>query len=187
MERERWRRRRGDERFVLILIGHANDPAGWTGPCTARLLAVVGAALAEIVGAGVHHHRASQHRVGPHQLDVGVRAAALGHPVAVRGNVAQVADMADRILGRPVVLAVRVEVGSGRRAAVGIVAKLVDVHAALGVGVVALDVPADGGGAVLARLLKRHYPAHLAISPDDCDCFHGGGGGGVKVGLGGKL
>lgn len=40
----------------------------------------------------------------------------------------------------------RVEMWAGRSTSVSVVAKLVDVHAPLGVGVVALDVVGDDGG-----------------------------------------
>lgn len=36
--------------------------------------------------------------------------------------------------------------GTGAGAAVGVVAELVDVHAALGIGVVAGEIVGDGGG-----------------------------------------
>jgi hypothetical protein len=45
-------------------------------------------------------------------------------------------------------------VRAGGGAAVGVVAKGVDMHATLGVGVVASDVPGDGGGRRLGLLLE---------------------------------
>lgn len=60
---------------------------------------------------------------------------------------------------------------AGAGAAVGVVAELVDVHAALGGGVVALDVVGDGGGAGLGGLLKGDGAADGGVPADDCDCF----------------
>lgn len=59
--------------------------------------------------------------------------------------------------------------GAGRGAAVGVVAKGVNVHAALGVGVVAGDVPGDGGGSRLGRLLEDDGARDLGVTADDRD------------------
>jgi hypothetical protein len=60
-------------------------------------------------------------------------------------------------------------VGAGGGAAVGVVAEGVDVHAALGVGIVAGDVPGNGGGSRLGRLLESHGAGDLGVTPDDSD------------------
>jgi hypothetical protein len=52
-------------------------------------------------------------------------------------------------------------------AAVGVVTELVDVEATLGVGVVALDVPGDGGGSVLVGLLEGDSAGDLGVTTDD--------------------
>ena len=60
-------------------------------------------------------------------------------------------------------------VRTGRGAAVGVVTKGVDVHAALGVGVVAGDVPGDLGGSGLGLLLEDDGPGDLGVTTDDAD------------------
>ena len=52
-------------------------------------------------------------------------------------------------------------------AAVGVVTELMDVHATLGVGVVACDIPGDGGGRGLGGLLKCHMASDLGVSSKD--------------------
>ena len=61
---------------------------------------------------------------------------------------------------------------SGRSAAVGVVAKGVDVHATLSVGVVAGNVPRDGGGRGLALLFKGHGALDVGVSTEDGDCTY---------------
>ena len=60
-------------------------------------------------------------------------------------------------------------VGPGGSAAVGVVTKGVDVHATLGVGVAAGDVPGDLGGLVLGVLLKGDGAGNLGVTTDDAD------------------
>ena len=56
---------------------------------------------------------------------------------------------------------------AGRSAAVGVVAKGVDVHATLGVGVVAGDVPTDLGGSRLGILLEGDGALHVGVAADN--------------------
>jgi hypothetical protein len=60
-------------------------------------------------------------------------------------------------------------VGSCGRAAVGVVAKLVDVHATLSIGVIASDVPCDGGGGGLGILLESDGSGDLRVTSDGCN------------------
>jgi hypothetical protein len=60
-------------------------------------------------------------------------------------------------------------VRSGGNASVGVVAEGVDVHAALGVGIVAGDVPRHGGRAGLRGLLERHGALDTGVSTNDGD------------------
>lgn len=64
--------------------------------------------------------------------------------------------------------------GAGRGAPVGVVTEGVHVHAALGVGVVARDVPADLGGRGLGVLLEDDGAGHLGVAADDADCMQQG-------------
>lgn len=71
------------------------------------------------------------------------------------------------------------------RTAIGVVAELVDVHAALGGGVVAGDVVGDGCRGCLGRLLEGDGSADFGVAAEDCDCV--GEGVGQLGGLGGGV
>jgi hypothetical protein len=122
------------------------------------------------------------------ELDQLVGGGALCVALAVCLEVAQVADVAVLIGGRAVLLAVGVDftcilaflvliltqprvltVGAGRGAAVGVVAEGVDVHAALSVGIVAGDVPRDGGGGALVLLLEGDGALDVGVTAEDSD------------------
>lgn len=60
--------------------------------------------------------------------------------------------------------------GTGRGAAVGVVTKGVDVEATLGVGVVAGNVPGDGGGRGLALLLEGDGAGDLGVTTENSNC-----------------
>lgn len=61
-------------------------------------------------------------------------------------------------------------VRAGRCAAVSVVTKGVDVEATLGIGVVASDVPGDGGGSRLGLLHKGDGTGDLGVTTDDGNC-----------------
>lgn len=58
-------------------------------------------------------------------------------------------------------------------AAVGVVTKLMDVHASLSTGIMAGNVPRDGGWGGLRALLESHGPLDVGVSSDygDCRCI----------------
>ncbi len=58
---------------------------------------------------------------------------------------------------------------AGRGAAVGVVTEGVDVEATLGVGVLAADVPGDGGRRRLGVLLEDDGTRDLRVPADDSD------------------
>ena len=58
---------------------------------------------------------------------------------------------------------------AGGGAAVGVVTKGVDVHATLGVGIVARQVPRDSGGSRLGGLLEGNGTRDLGVTTDDSD------------------
>ena len=64
--------------------------------------------------------------------------------------------------------------GTGARAAIRVVAELVDVHAALGGGVVAFDVVGDGGRGGLGGLLEGYGAVDGGVTAEDCNCCGGG-------------
>lgn len=68
---------------------------------------------------------------------------------------------------------------ASRRAAIGVVTELVDVHATLGVGVIAMDLVGDGGWGGVVGLLEADGAADFGVAAEDCNCE---GGGGMSVG-----
>jgi hypothetical protein len=132
--------------------------------------------------------------LGADELDELVAHGALGVALGVGLDVAQVANVTVLIRGRAVRLAVGVDcqrvlasiraadtqgsqgkelgvrtVWPSRRAAVGVVAEGVDVHATLGVGVVARDIPGHDGRGRLGLLLEGDSARDLRVTPDDSD------------------
>lgn len=61
----------------------------------------------------------------------------------------------------------RLTVRAGRSAAVGVVAKSVNVDATLGIGIMASDIPGDGGRAVLGLLLEDDGAGDFGVTTDD--------------------
>ena len=59
---------------------------------------------------------------------------------------------------------------AGRGAAVGVVTEGVDVEATLSVGVVAGEVPADGGRVGLGSLLESDGAGDLGVTSENSDC-----------------
>ena len=58
---------------------------------------------------------------------------------------------------------------TSRCATVGVVTKLMDVHATLSIGVVAGDVVGDGGRRGLGRLFEGHLACDFRVSPENSD------------------
>lgn len=129
--------------------------------------------------------------LGANDLDELVGHRALGVALGIRLDVAEVTNMAVLVGRGAVGLAVGVDcrkaqhhvhglkalsesrttgphtVRAGRGAAVGVVTKGVDVHATLGVGIVAADVPGNGGRGRLGLLLEGDGARDLGVTPDD--------------------
>ena len=61
-------------------------------------------------------------------------------------------------------------VRTGRGAAIGVVAELVDVEATLGIGILASDVPGDGGWRGLGRLLEGDSALDVGVTAEDSNC-----------------
>lgn len=59
---------------------------------------------------------------------------------------------------------------TGRSAAVGVVTEGMDVEAALGVGVLARDIPGDGGRGRLRLLLEGDSTGDLGVTSKNADC-----------------
>ena len=58
-------------------------------------------------------------------------------------------------------------VGTSRGAAVGVVTKLVNVESTLSIGVVAGNVPGDGGGRALLGLFEGNRTGNLRVTAED--------------------
>jgi hypothetical protein len=71
----------------------------------------------------------------------------------------------------PMLLAKRIEMRSSRGTTVGIVTELMDVHATLGVGVVACDVVGDGCRGGFGGLLEGDGSLDVGVTAEDCDCL----------------
>lgn len=63
---------------------------------------------------------------------------------------------------------------SSASATIGVVTELVDVHAALGRGIVAADVVRDGCWGGFGRLFEGDGAADLGVTAEDCYCGVGG-------------
>lgn len=64
----------------------------------------------------------------------------------------------------------KLTVRTGGGAAVGVVTKLVNVHASLSVGIIARNVPGNGGWGGLALLLESDGSGDLGVTTDGCNC-----------------
>jgi hypothetical protein len=136
----------------------------------------------------VNDESTAENTLGTDQLDQAVGLGASSIALGISLEVAKVTDVTDGVGGSTVGLAVGVDyrrlvrdtdiasiprvgrtVGAGGGAAVGVVTELVDVEATLGVGVVASDVPGDGGGVTLRSLLEGDSAGDLGVSADDSD------------------
>jgi hypothetical protein len=65
----------------------------------------------------------------------------------------------------------KLTVRTSRGAAVGVVTKCVNVHATLGVRVMAGDVPADSGRGGLRLLLEGDGTLDIGVTTDDGNCL----------------
>ena len=59
--------------------------------------------------------------------------------------------------------------GSGRGASICVIAELVDVHAALGIRVVAGNVPCNGRRGRLVSLLEGNSTGNLRVASNKCN------------------
>ena len=57
--------------------------------------------------------------------------------------------------------------GTGRGAAVGVVTELMDVESSLSVGVVAAEIPADGGRGAFIGLFESDCASDFGVSSED--------------------
>jgi hypothetical protein len=136
--------------------------------------------------------------LGPNELDVLVGHGARGVALGIRLDVAEVTNVAVLVARGAVGLVVGVDyakssksksrkrgveegtkpswprnpvptVRASRGAAIGVVTKGVDVHATLGVGIVAGNVPSDSSLGRLVLLLEDDRAGNLGVTTDDSD------------------
>jgi hypothetical protein len=157
------------QRKSSSLVGDANNTASRAGTGIASLQGLLVAALAKIISAGVDDNGAADNALGSDELDELVGHRALSIALAIGLEVAKVTNVADLVGGSTMVLAMGVEMGASRGAAVGVVTKGVDVEAALGIGVVAGNIPGDDGRGALALLLEDDGAGHLGVTTEDAD------------------
>jgi len=149
----------------------ANNTASGTRPSITSLERLFIAALAEVVSSGMDNNSSTDNALGTDNLDQWIGHGTLRVALAISLDVTKVADMAVLVRRRAVALAMRVEVRSSRGATVGIVAKGVNMHATLRIGVMALDIPGDLGGRGLGILLERDRSGDLRVASNDADCL----------------
>ena len=124
----------------------------------------------------------------PDQLDQLISVASLSVTLAISLEVAQVTNVALLVVGRtvslvlgvdydpsaatpiPIQVSLQLTMRTSGRAAIGVIAESVNVHAALSVGVVASNVPRDGGVGRLVSLLKGDGSLDIGVSTEDGDC-----------------
>jgi len=114
----------------------------------------------------------SENALLANQFDETISGASLGVSLTISLEVAQVTDMAFTVCWGTVGLAVWVVVRASAEASVGVVSKLMDMESTLGIGVVAGDIPADGGRRGLGGLLEGHLSCDLGVSSNDGNCFN---------------
>jgi len=125
----------------LFLVGNTNDTTSRTSTSVASLLGFLVSSSAEVISAGMDNNGAPQYALSADQLDQFVLEGTNGIALGISWNVTEIADVALAIARSPVRLPERIEVRTGRRAAIGIVAKLMNVHASFGIRIMAGDVP----------------------------------------------
>ena len=156
----------------IYLVGDTNDTASGAGASVASLLGLLVSTLAEIIGASVDNNGAANDTLRSNELNQLVLNASLSVTLGIGLEVTKVTNVALLILWGAVSLVVGVEVGSSGSAAIGVVAESVDVHATLSVGVVAGDVPCDGGLRVLVGLLEGDGSLDVGVSTEDSDSLN---------------
>lgn len=100
------------------------------------------------------------------QLDELITDFTLGIAFGIRGDVAHVADMSDLAGGTSMCLAEWIEMWSSRRAAIGVVAELVNVEASFGIWVKALQVIGDLGGRGGVFLGESDGSRHVGVTTE---------------------
>jgi len=149
------------------LSGNADNTASRSGTSVTSLLGLLVTTLAKVIGTGVNDEGTTQNALGADQLDKLVLHGAVGVALGISLEVAKVTDVTFGVRGSTVSLAVGVEVRTSGGATVGVVTELVNVETTLSVGVVTSDVPGDGGGGTLIRLLEGNSAGDLRVTTNN--------------------
>jgi hypothetical protein len=152
------------------LCGNTNDTASRAGTSVTGLLGLLVTTLAKVISTGVDDQSAAQNGLGTNQLDKLILHGAVGVTLGIGLEVAKVTNVTLGVSGSTVGLAEGVEVGTSGGAAVGVVTELVNVESTLSVGVVAGDVPGDGGGGTFVSLLEGDGAGNLSVTTEDSNC-----------------
>ena len=152
------------------LLSNPNNATSRPPPRVPRSLTLLMPTLAQIIRPRMHDNRPPQHTLRPNQLDQIISNAPLGVPLGISLEISKVANMTLGVFRGAMGFGKRVEVRAGGGAAVGVVAELVDVHAARGGGVVPADVVGDGRGGGFGGLFKGYGAIDGGITAEDCDC-----------------
>jgi hypothetical protein len=152
------------------LCGNTDDTASRAGTSVTGLLGLLVTTLAKVISTGMDDQSAAQNGLGTNQLDKLILRGAVGVTLGIGLEVAKVTNVTLGVSGSTVGLAEGVEVGTSGGAAVGVVTELVNVESTLSVGVVAGDVPGDGGGGTLVSLLEGNGAGDLSVTTEDSNC-----------------
>lgn len=109
--------------------------------------------------------------MGPDQFDVFVLLGSLGNTLSVGLDVSQITNMSLLIFWRSVILIEWVEVGSCRRASVGVVTKFMNVHSTHSIWIVARDFIGNTCRRVFVLLGEGDNSTHSGVSTDDGNCY----------------
>jgi len=153
------------------LCCNADDTASRSGASITSLLGFLALTLTEIICASVNDDSSAENTLLADQLNMRVADGALAISLFVCLEIAQVSNVTNFIRWGAVCLAMWVEVGTSRCAAIGVVAILVDVHSSLSVCIIATDVICDCGGRGLGGLLECDSTGDFRVSSEDGNCF----------------
>jgi len=127
--------------------------------------------LAQVIGTGVDNKSTTKNTFGANQLDEAVLNLTDGITLSISLVVAEVTNVPLLGIGSAMVGLEGIEVRAGAGAAVGVVTELVDVHATLSIGVIALDVVFDDGVRGLGLLGESHGTRDIGVSTENGDSF----------------
>lgn len=139
-----------------ILSSKANHTTSCSASGITSLETLFVTALAEIIGSSVDDDGSTDYRLGSDEFEKLVAESSFGVSRAICLNVAQVTVVSLTVEAVSVLLSGRIEVWSGRSAAIGVVTKLVNVHSPLCGGIISSQIIADLDRGALRVLGECH-------------------------------